>query len=160
MDVGVDWETAQMLGELSQHDAGGHVRTVDRGLGCASAPAGFFGSEQRAGIVLSCFSRNWTKPRERLAYLPVRLPAPRARQAGVMGERSTRAPSPCPESTNAQRSSMLRKTPGSGTAPQDVVTGQTSDGPESFIGVRPLSNSRSTKTITHFFSREAPCSYP
>ena len=36
---------------------------------------------------------------------------------------------------------MPHKTPGSGSEPQDVVIGQTSEGPESLIGVRRLSNS-------------------
>jgi len=63
-------------------------------------------------------------------------------QAGVMGVCSTRAPSPWLASTNAQRSPMPRKTPGSGAEPQNLVNGETSEGPESLISVRRLSNSR------------------
>ena len=59
-----------------------------------------------------------------------------------MGAHSTRAPSPCLASINAQRSLMPHKTPGAGAEPQNLVTGQTPGGPESLIGVRGLSISR------------------
>jgi len=64
------------------------------------------------------------------------------RRAFVMGTCSTRAPSPCLASTNAQRSSMPQKTPGPGAEPQDLAIGQTPGGPESLISMRRLSNSR------------------
>ena len=64
------------------------------------------------------------------------------RRAFVMGAYSTYAPSPCRANANAQRSPMPQQTPGAGAEPQDLVTAQAPGGPESLIGVRPLSNSR------------------
>jgi transposase InsO family protein len=64
------------------------------------------------------------------------------RRAFVLGVYSTYAPSPSLASTQAQSAPMPLKTPGSGAEPQDLVTRQTSEAPESLIGQRPLSNSR------------------
>jgi transposase InsO family protein len=73
-------------------------------------------------------------------------------EAGHAGERPARDSRPGRRMTIAGESSdspaliqsppMPHKTPGSGAEPQDVVTASASDGPESLIGVRPLSNSR------------------
>jgi len=57
------------------------------------------------------------------------------RRMTVEGE-SSDCPYPHPESL------MPHETPGSGAEPQAVVTASASDGPESLIGVRRLSNSR------------------
>ena len=72
--------------------------------------------------------------------------------AGNAGERPARDSRPGRRMTVEGESSdspaliqsplMPQKTPGSGAEPQDVVTAPASDGPESLIGVRRLSNSR------------------
>ena len=74
------------------------------------------------------------------------------RRAFVMGVYSTYAPSPllAPSNLSAEASAKMNaqsaptplKTPGSGAEPQDLVTAQTPDGPESLISVRRFSNSR------------------
>ena len=73
-------------------------------------------------------------------------------EAGNAGERPARDSRPGRRMTVEGESSdspaliqsppMPHKTPGSGAEPHDVVTASASDGPESLIGVRRLSNSR------------------
>ncbi len=64
------------------------------------------------------------------------------RRAFVLGVYRTYTPRPSPRIGNARSALMPHKTPGAGAEPQDLVTAQIPDAPESHIGVTALSSSR------------------